>query len=73
MSCYLGYILYAILNDFCVVCVATYAVNALLLLLNYCKMRQLSMKTPSPLQAYGGPGGPTLPSFSSKNAFKKNI
>ena len=37
MSCYLGYILYFVLKDLCVLCLSTYAVNFILLLLSYCK------------------------------------
>ena len=71
MSCYLGYILYFILKDLCVVCISTYAVNFLLLLLNYCKKRSLRKKT-SPMDSYAR-NEPTLPSFGSRDAFKKNI
>ena len=79
MSGYLGYILYFILKDFCVVCVATYCVNFLLLLLSYCKKRSLRKKEEnlrrSPMHSYGGPtySTYTLPTVGSKDAFKKNI
>jgi hypothetical protein len=36
-----GFILYAVLEDMCVVCVATYAVNFLLLFLSYFNRRAL--------------------------------
>ena len=46
MSClgsvYLGYILYFVLHDVCVVCISTYVVNGLLFLLNVISYRQLS-------------------------------
>ena len=71
MSCYLGYILYFVLKDMCVVCVSTYAVNFLLLLLTFCHRRRLRIKPVSPMQS--SQRGPTLPSFASKDAFKKNI
>ena len=71
MSCYLGYILYFVLKDICVVCIATYAVNVLLLLLSYCKKRSLRKKQAAPIMqsmSYSR-NEPTLPSFD----FKKNI
>ena len=68
MSCYLAYILYFILKTLCVVCVSTYAVNLLLLMLSYCKRRSLRKRTPSVMETFQR--GPTLPgSFD----FKKNI
>ena len=68
MSCYLGYILYFVLMDLCVLCIGTYAVNFLLLLLSYCKKRSLRNKSKSPMMSYSR-NEPTLPSFD----FKKNI
>ncbi|XP_034940837.1 vitamin K epoxide reductase complex subunit 1-like protein 1 [Chelonus insularis] len=41
-SIYLGWILY-LLNDICVVCIGTYIVNAILLILNYRKLCILSL------------------------------
>ena len=38
---YLAYILYFVLHDFCVVCVSTYVVNALLLALNIYHLLQV--------------------------------
>ena len=73
MSCYLGYILYFVLKDMCVLCISTYAVNFILLLLSYCKKRSLRKKANSPLDSYSTRNEPTLPSFSSRDAFKKNI
>ncbi|KAK3085097.1 hypothetical protein FSP39_024141 [Pinctada imbricata] len=46
-SVYLAYILYFILDDFCVVCVSTYITNALLFVFIY-----LKRKTQSELQMY---------------------
>ena len=70
LSCYLAYILYFVLKDICVVCIATYAVNFLLLLLSYCKKRSLRKRAPAPImQSSYGRNEPTLPSFD----FKKNI
>lgn len=40
MSVYLGYILFFVLNDVCVVCVATYVVNALMLQAGISRRRQ---------------------------------
>lgn len=42
-SVYLGYILYFILQDLCVVCVSTYIVNFILLLL--CLLRRSNLKS----------------------------
>jgi len=46
VSIYLGFILYAVLQDLCVVCVATYVVNFLLLTLSYFNRR--SIRPPKP-------------------------
>lgn len=74
MSVYFGYILYFVLEDLCVVCIATYAVNFLLLLLNLCKKKSLSRKVTAPImQSNYGRYEPTLPSFRSQDSFKKNI
>ena len=70
MSCYLGYILYFVLQDMCVLCISTYAVNFILLLLSYCKKRSLRKKTSSPMmETYSRRNEPSLPTFD----FKKNI
>jgi len=71
MSCYLGYILYFVLEDMCVLCISTYAVNFILLLLSYCKKRSLrKRKSSSPLDhSYSSRNEPSLPTFN----FKKNI
>ena len=44
MSCYLAYILY-LMQDVCVVCFSTYAVNFSLLALNYIKLREVASLT----------------------------
>ena len=41
-SVYLGYILYFILDDFCVICVSTYVVNFILLIVSVLKKRKLT-------------------------------
>lgn len=46
VSCYLGYLLYFVIKSVCVVCVATYAVNFLLLVFSLCKRRSLSTSAP---------------------------
>ena len=73
MSCYLGYILYFVLQDLCVVCISTYLVNFLLLLLNFCKKRSLRKKVSPIMEPTYGRYEPTLPSFRSGDSFKKNI
>merc|ERR1712212_391568 len=73
MSCYLGYILYFVLEDLCVLCLSTYVVNFMLLLLSYCKKRSLRKKSSSIMDSYSTRNEPTLPSFGSRDAFKKNI
>ncbi|XP_065184801.1 vitamin K epoxide reductase complex subunit 1-like [Sycon ciliatum] len=46
MSVYLAYILYAILHDFCLVCVTIYVVNILLFILAIVQLRRLTAKDP---------------------------
>uniref|UniRef100_A0AAY5KCL8 vitamin-K-epoxide reductase (warfarin-sensitive) n=1 Tax=Esox lucius TaxID=8010 RepID=A0AAY5KCL8_ESOLU len=41
-SLYLGYILYFVLKDFCILCVTTYALNFILLMLNYKRLVYLN-------------------------------
>ncbi|KAJ7997384.1 hypothetical protein DPEC_G00228430 [Dallia pectoralis] len=41
-SLYLGYILYFVLKDFCIICVTTYALNFILLALNYKRLVYLN-------------------------------
>ncbi|XP_023326457.1 vitamin K epoxide reductase complex subunit 1 isoform X2 [Eurytemora carolleeae] len=48
VSLYLGYLLYFVIQAACVVCIASYAVNLLLLLFSFCKRRALA---PQPLKA----------------------
>ncbi|KAK6297736.1 hypothetical protein J4Q44_G00323190 [Coregonus suidteri] len=41
-SLYLGYILYFVLKDFCVICITTYALNFILFMLNYKRLVYLN-------------------------------
>ena len=41
-SMYLGYILYFVLEDFCVICVTTYVLNFILFLFNYKRLVYLN-------------------------------
>ena len=41
-SMYLGYILYFVLEDFCIICVTTYVLNFILFLLNYKRLVYLN-------------------------------
>lgn len=41
-SLYLGYILYFVLKDFCFICITTYALNFILLVLNYKRLVYLN-------------------------------
>lgn len=41
-SLYLAYILYFVLKDFCVICVATYLLNFILLIINYKRLVYLN-------------------------------
>ena len=43
-SIYLGYILFYILHDSCVVCIATYVVNAILLIISLITLRRAVAK-----------------------------
>ncbi|RXN28688.1 vitamin K epoxide reductase complex subunit 1 1 [Labeo rohita] len=50
-SLYLGYILYFVLKDFCVICVTTYALNFILFVLNYKRLVYLNEAWKQQLQA----------------------
>lgn len=41
-SVYLAYILYFVLKDFCIICITTYALNFILLVLNYKRLVYLN-------------------------------
>ncbi|CAB1455985.1 unnamed protein product [Pleuronectes platessa] len=41
-SLYLGYILYFVLKDFCIICITTYALNFILFILNYKRLVYLN-------------------------------
>lgn len=41
-SLYLGYILYFVLKDFCIICITTYALNFILFMLNYKRLVYLN-------------------------------
>uniref|UniRef100_A0AAQ4P3Q8 vitamin-K-epoxide reductase (warfarin-sensitive) n=1 Tax=Gasterosteus aculeatus aculeatus TaxID=481459 RepID=A0AAQ4P3Q8_GASAC len=41
-SLYLGYILYFVLKDFCIICITTYALNFILFVLNYKRLVYLN-------------------------------
>lgn len=56
-SVYLGYILYFILQDACVVCISTYVVNIALLILTLVRissLKQLKLETGGPILYTGG-------------------
>ena len=72
MSCYLGYLLYAVLKNVCYVCVATYGVNFLLLILHCIhrkRLRDRIIPEYSKFERQGSNQAPTLPTYD----FKKNI
>ncbi|KAL6463819.1 hypothetical protein MHYP_G00282100, partial [Metynnis hypsauchen] len=50
-SLYLAYILYFVLKDFCIICVTTYALNFILLVLNYKRLVYLNEAWKQQLQA----------------------
>lgn len=50
-SLYLGYILYFVLKDFCVICITTYALNFILFILNYKRLVYLNEAWKQKLQA----------------------
>lgn len=50
-SLYLGYILYFVLEDLCIICVTTYALNFILFILNYKRLVYLNEAWKQQLQA----------------------
>ena len=74
MSVYLGYLLYAVLKTMCVVCISTYGVNFLLLVLMYCRRSYLRPKSQPEYSRvdWNQPGLPTS-SRGGSTDFKKNI
>ncbi|KAF3841296.1 hypothetical protein F7725_007158 [Dissostichus mawsoni] len=50
-SLYLGYILYFVLKDFCIICITTYALNFILFTLNYKRLVYLNEAWKQQLQA----------------------
>ena len=74
MSVYLGYLLYAVLKTMCVVCISTYGVNFLLLVLTYCRRNYLRPKSQPEYSRvdWSKPGLPTS-SRGGSTDFKKNI
>ncbi|KAI7813079.1 vitamin K epoxide reductase complex subunit 1-like protein 1 [Triplophysa rosa] len=50
-SVYLGYILYFVLKDFCIICVTTYVLNFILFVLNYKRLVYLNEAWKQQLQA----------------------
>lgn len=50
-SLYLGYILYFVLKDFCVICITTYLLNFILFVLNYKRLVYLNEAWKQQLQA----------------------
>lgn len=50
-SLYLGYILYFVLKDLCIICVTTYALNFILFILNYKRLVYLNEAWKQQLQA----------------------
>jgi len=75
MSVYLGYILYFILDDMCVVCVSTYVINFLLLITSACKRSALSqqLNKSKNSSAYSYTPFYTPTSTKNNNAYKKQI
>jgi len=72
MSCYLAYLLYAVLKNMCYVCVATYGVNFVLLIAHVFNRKHLRNKIVpeySKFERQRSNFPPTLPTFD----FKKNI
>jgi len=71
LSCYLGYLLYFVIKNLCVVCVATYGVNLFLLIFSMCKRRALAPKVVK--EDKYGYYIPTTTAASQNNNFKKFI
>jgi len=72
VSCYLAYLLYAVIKNMCYVCLATYAVNFVLLIAHYFNRKHLRnyiVPEYSNFQRQKSNLPPTLPQFD----FKKNI
>lgn len=75
MSVYLGYLLYAVLKTWCLICISTYIVSFMLLLILYCKRNAVRARRAPEYSTvdWSKPGLPTSSRAGGGNDFKKNI